>query len=492
MQVPESHVTEPQRSLRREVALQERRYPLPIAAVERGEPRAEQAQRRLRASVGRPPERGSCTRSAPPAWAPASAGTSAAHRQVTVSTLDAHAAHPRRGPPPRWWTRLRGHVSHVLSRLSHAGIVCSSAASLHRHRELRRGRVAVGVGRRARPRSSCLSGKRLPDSGGTRREWRRRCRRKAVTSKVTRALLAPFAARTVFATAPVSLGRSTWSSGAVSVPVQVSRTSSTSWNPGQQASLDLPAPGGPGERAGAADGELLHHRLGGDRCQVVRLEHVVGTNTLAPCSSASVNLISPFRATRSRPLVASGLPKSAGQVEAAPPPRGRGVRHHGSLLENPPARTRTSPKRRSAPDSRWCSAARPQDTGRRSGTGGEPPESRGSAGGCSAPPPDWPSSVPWQRSPRLRPGRARRSRCGAWSSSFLVVPTCVRPWTSCRTAPKTRQVRRKIARMKARRSKAVPSSPRGLSMLGRLEAYHDGIELDLGPRKQRAVLACCC
>jgi DNA-binding SARP family transcriptional activator len=37
----------------------------------------------------------------------------------------------------------------------------------------------------------------------------------------------------------------------------------------------------------------------------------------------------------------------------------------------------------------------------------------------------------------------------------------------------------------------VPSSPRGLSfhVLGRLEAYSDGVELDLGPRKQRALLA---
>jgi DNA-binding SARP family transcriptional activator/streptogramin lyase len=37
----------------------------------------------------------------------------------------------------------------------------------------------------------------------------------------------------------------------------------------------------------------------------------------------------------------------------------------------------------------------------------------------------------------------------------------------------------------------VRSSPRGLSLrvLGRLEAYHDDVELDLGPRKQRAVLA---
>jgi DNA-binding SARP family transcriptional activator/streptogramin lyase len=37
----------------------------------------------------------------------------------------------------------------------------------------------------------------------------------------------------------------------------------------------------------------------------------------------------------------------------------------------------------------------------------------------------------------------------------------------------------------------VPSSPRGLSfhVLGRLEAYYDGVELDIGPRKQRALLA---
>ena len=37
----------------------------------------------------------------------------------------------------------------------------------------------------------------------------------------------------------------------------------------------------------------------------------------------------------------------------------------------------------------------------------------------------------------------------------------------------------------------MPGSPRGLSfrVLGRLEAYYDGVELDLGPRKQRAVLA---
>lgn len=37
----------------------------------------------------------------------------------------------------------------------------------------------------------------------------------------------------------------------------------------------------------------------------------------------------------------------------------------------------------------------------------------------------------------------------------------------------------------------MPSSPDGLSfhLLGRLEAYSDGVEVDLGPRKQRAVLA---
>ena len=37
----------------------------------------------------------------------------------------------------------------------------------------------------------------------------------------------------------------------------------------------------------------------------------------------------------------------------------------------------------------------------------------------------------------------------------------------------------------------MPSSPEGLSfhLLGRLEAYSDGVEVDLGPRKQRAVLA---
>ena len=37
----------------------------------------------------------------------------------------------------------------------------------------------------------------------------------------------------------------------------------------------------------------------------------------------------------------------------------------------------------------------------------------------------------------------------------------------------------------------MPSSPDGLSfhVLGRLEAYCDGVELDLGPRKQRALLA---
>jgi DNA-binding SARP family transcriptional activator/streptogramin lyase len=43
----------------------------------------------------------------------------------------------------------------------------------------------------------------------------------------------------------------------------------------------------------------------------------------------------------------------------------------------------------------------------------------------------------------------------------------------------------------ARRPEAVPGRPRGLSfrLLGRLEAYDDDVELDLGPRKQRAVLA---
>ena len=43
----------------------------------------------------------------------------------------------------------------------------------------------------------------------------------------------------------------------------------------------------------------------------------------------------------------------------------------------------------------------------------------------------------------------------------------------------------------APRLRAVPSSPGGLSfhVLGRLEAHYDGVELDLGPRKQRAVLA---
>jgi DNA-binding SARP family transcriptional activator/streptogramin lyase len=39
--------------------------------------------------------------------------------------------------------------------------------------------------------------------------------------------------------------------------------------------------------------------------------------------------------------------------------------------------------------------------------------------------------------------------------------------------------------------RAAPSSPRGLSfrVLGRLEAYFDGVELDIGPHKQRALLA---
>jgi DNA-binding SARP family transcriptional activator/DNA-binding beta-propeller fold protein YncE len=43
----------------------------------------------------------------------------------------------------------------------------------------------------------------------------------------------------------------------------------------------------------------------------------------------------------------------------------------------------------------------------------------------------------------------------------------------------------------ARRPKAVPSSRRGLSfhVLGRLEAFDGDVELELGPRKQRAVLA---
>ena len=43
----------------------------------------------------------------------------------------------------------------------------------------------------------------------------------------------------------------------------------------------------------------------------------------------------------------------------------------------------------------------------------------------------------------------------------------------------------------APRLHVVPSSPGGLSfhLLGRLEAYSDGVEVDLGPRKQRAVLA---
>jgi DNA-binding SARP family transcriptional activator/streptogramin lyase len=43
----------------------------------------------------------------------------------------------------------------------------------------------------------------------------------------------------------------------------------------------------------------------------------------------------------------------------------------------------------------------------------------------------------------------------------------------------------------APRLRAVPSSPRGLSfrVLGRLEAYYDGVELDIGPQKQRALLA---
>jgi DNA-binding SARP family transcriptional activator/streptogramin lyase len=43
----------------------------------------------------------------------------------------------------------------------------------------------------------------------------------------------------------------------------------------------------------------------------------------------------------------------------------------------------------------------------------------------------------------------------------------------------------------ARRPEAAPSATRGLSftILGRLEAYYEGVELDLGPRKQRAVLA---
>lgn len=58
------------------------------------------------------------------------------------------------------------------------------------------------------------SGKRLPDPG-----WHETGRSPppsslAVTLKVTRALFAPFAARTVFATAPVSLGSVKWSPGA--------------------------------------------------------------------------------------------------------------------------------------------------------------------------------------------------------------------------------------------------------------------------------------
>lgn len=45
--------------------------------------------------------------------------------------------------------------------------------------------------------------------------------------------------------------------------------------------------------------------------------------------------------------------------------------------------------------------------------------------------------------------------------------------------------------MSARSPGAVASGPRGLrfQLLGRLEAYRDGVEVDLGPRKQRAVFA---
>jgi hypothetical protein len=58
---------------------------------------------------------------------------------------------------------------------------------------------------------------------------------------------------------------------------------------------------------------------------------------------------------------------------------------------------------------------------------------------------------------------------------------------SAETQPKSRQKQRKIGRMSA----PVASGPNGLQfcLLGRVEAYRHGFEVDLGHRKQRAVLA---
>src|SRR5262245_19681622 len=115
------------------------------------------------------------------------------------------------------------------TRLKRAGrFVGMSVTSASRHR--RRLTVTVNDAKAVLPlasfvqqRTSVLpSGKRFPDDGA-HKTWRSLPSSSvAVTAKVTRALFAPFAACTVWATAPLSLGAVRWTPGTVSVPVHVS------------------------------------------------------------------------------------------------------------------------------------------------------------------------------------------------------------------------------------------------------------------------------
>ena len=121
----------------------------------------------------------------------------------------------------------------------------------------------------AQPTVVLPSLKRLPDLGQHETGRSPPSSSVAVTLKVTRALFAPFAARTVFATAPVSLGSLKSSPGAVRVPVQVSTPKTAPGSSNEPSPPDnrdptcstpdeRPFPGGRGERACATgDRELL-------------------------------------------------------------------------------------------------------------------------------------------------------------------------------------------------------------------------------------------